>query len=223
MDHHFGTGFVQDLDRSRAPAPPRDIDGDLTRTLFGNGHLVPIGKDQIADVSSGNNGRWYQSLTFSFCERENLWDLLQFFDSRRGRLLPFWTYAPVPFFEFDDITATYVDVADTFDPADVASALTYVAVVLKDGTVEIRPVSGAAIVGQSIRISVSTNFSPPAAADVDYVTMGMMCRFDSDVMQETWYNDENCDVTLPMIEVHEEQDHSVTNIEYTPGVEFSNC
>lgn len=192
-------------------------------TFTRTGEFVGFGRDQTTEVSPAK-GRWTMTILHTFCDRDEFNTLLQFFDSRRGRLLPLWAYSPMPFFQFLDIQTTHVDVVENFDLADFSASIRHIAIVENDGTVTIREVQSiASFPGGIARITPDTNFPVISNADVYYVGMAMLCRFLEDVLRESWLNNEVCQTTTRFIELNEEVLHEIDDIEYVPGTETSTC
>lgn len=187
------------------------------------GDVVPVGKDQITSTGSGKP-RWELKFTHSFCDRASYFELLQFFDSRRGRLLAFWAFAPFAFFDYQaQPTTTEIDILDTFDEADLAG-VSHFAVVLEDGTVHVRGLQSFSVVGNSVRLVADAALPVFAAGEVSYATLAILARLDEDFIQERWLNEEVCQTSLTVLEVVREQDiDAVNEIKYRPGIEFTAC
>lgn len=111
-------------------------------------------------------------------------DLLEFFESRRGRLMPFYFVNPVIDWELSSIAVGHVDVTAVGNVEDLQDSLEYIAVVLNDGTVHIRKVSGVTSGGGNFAIAVAVNFPAISAGDVARVTPAHFCRFARDELTQ---------------------------------------
>lgn len=187
------------------------------------GEAIQVNKDQLVSVNSAK-GRWELSLSLTLFDKESFFDVLQFFDSRRGRLLPFWAFAPFAFFSFVQVfSTTQIDIEASFDEDDLA-AISYFAVVMSDGTVYVRDLNSYSVVGSSIRLVTSDPLPSLSSADVSHVTMAMLARLADDALAESWDTDQACQVELRAVEILAEAEHTPTGfVPYYPGTEYSAC
>jgi len=200
-------------------------------TYLRTGDLVPSGKDRLTAIGGGK-GRWSLSFAMTFLkDRAGVFSLMKFFDSRRGRLLPFWAIAPMPVFEFLSLGSTFVDILGNFDFADT-DCLAHIAVVLKNGDIEVRRITNKVQLGGFppfplfFRFLVTPAFPPVGNSDVDYVTLAIKGRFTEDVFEERWTTNQDCDVSLSVIELISEETVTPpfpTEIPYIPPEPFSAC
>lgn len=197
---------------------------DVVISYARGGDTIRFGRASLRQPTAAR-GRWSQRFTLTFTEREDFWDLLQFFDSRRGRLLPFWVPSQMPFWDLTAINSvTELDVTENFDLADFSEGVSHVALVMNDGTIYVRAADSIASLGTGqARITLATALPALSLADVDYLGLAVLSRFDSDALTEVWLNDEVCEVPISLVEVLEEDDDEVLNVQYVPGVEASAC
>lgn len=137
--------------------------------------------------------------------REDVFSVLQLFDSCRGRLVPLWLVSPLVVFEAVAVGANHVDVEipPGATPADVDTYLNYLGLRLEDGTVEILTVSSVALVGSVWRITVVE----AVAATLDEIlscSSAHQVRFADDELEESWATDEACQLVLSFVEVQNE-------------------
>lgn len=135
-----------------------------------------------------------------FLTRAEAWDMVRFFDSRRGRLMPFWLPLPTGFWSVVSVTTTYIDIEADATLVDVQDYISNVAVVLKNGTVYVR---GAAFTSESgnWRCTFDTSIPSISASDILRFVPCPLVRFRSDSMQEEWITDEVMESRLAFIEV----------------------
>lgn len=128
-----------------------------------------------------------QNLTITSTDRASAFRLIDFFDSRGGRLYPFWAPEPVR-------AATITSVSSgsftfTGDQIDYSSWVDkHVAFVLKDGTISCHRVisasAGTASVSPSIPASVTLE-------NLKRFCRLRLCRFESDALTEEWATSQN--------------------------------
>lgn len=109
-------------------------------------------------------------------------DLHEFFDSRRGRLMPFYWVNPVIDWELAAIDVDQVDIVGVGNVADLQDALEYVAVVMKDGTTYIRKVASVGTSGANFVINLDVDLPVLSSGNVDRVTSAHFARFAKDAL-----------------------------------------
>ena len=198
--------------------PVFDLEPDwstpVVLSLIKDGQEQALGRAIVLETSD-TKPRW--RLAFGlFLSRQDYWGLLQFFDSRRGRLLPFWTVAPFPAWEATDYQSGYVDVVSSFNADDLAASVLHLGILKKDGTVLIREITGVTSPGD-IRLTVDSALPFVDPADVVYLGVAFRCRFDQDSLGESWASDGYCATAVSMLEVVEEDDHPIEFSVYPIG------
>lgn len=154
----------------------------------------------------GDRSRLVTNYFFSF-QRDEAWDIVQFFDTRRGRLRSFWLvdqdqiWLPV-----STSGTTFLDVDPEGDFDMFTEDMDYVGVVLNDGTTIIREVVTIEETLGVWRITPTEDFPVFDTDDVVRVARARIVRFDSDAMQETWVSDDVMTTRLGFIECLNEMD-----------------
>lgn len=136
--------------------------------------------------------------------------VIRFFDSRGGRLMPFWVVAPQAMFEPTVLTTGYVDVTAYGDLADAEDFVTYLGLLMSDGTYYVRQVSTITVNGSDWRIALTAVLPSLSLANVVRVAPAYLVRFVSDALVERWVTDAVCEIPISVVEVVEEQTVAVT-------------
>ena len=147
-------------------------------------------------------------------DRANAWRLIQFFESRRGRALAFWLAAPISVFgRWAAINAASVDFVPAGNAADQAYAYKYLAIVLRDGTIHIRTITGVTdVAGPFRRVSVNVAWPVIDTAEILRVTSAHLVRFAKDALTEDWVTNAVCRFEVEMVEVLAEGPTSFANL-----------
>lgn len=152
------------------------------------------------------------SASYRWFSREEFGKIRRFFESRAGRLEPFYFIAPLKELIVESITDTTI-VVQAIGPEIDWDFYTHVAVVKRDGTNILKAINSVVRAGSSDTINVdSFGGSPPALADVKRVTHAYKVRFDSDEMREAWFTDEYGESEFSFVEVLDEKDKTITNL-----------
>lgn len=153
-------------------------------------------------------------VTFTQVSRQEAWDVIQFFESRRGRLLPFWFFAPHTLWEVKDTNVAYLEVAPVGNQNDVTAFLSYVGLVLKSGELIVRGIQSLTVAGNgNWRLNFDSALAAaPAVADVTRATSAHLCRFASDALKENWLTDETCSFRVGVHELLSERSATVPNL-----------
>lgn len=160
--------------------------------------VYDLGRGQVFELR-GTVPRWRFSGSLLFATRAAAFEYLAFFDSRGGRLAPFWLAAPFALWTPSALNTGYVDVTTAALASEGDDFYTHVAIVMSDGVVHVRPISGIAQNSGSWRISVSDSFPALALADVRRVTPAWKVRYELDVVREEWVTSEVCRVPFAAI------------------------
>lgn len=140
-------------------------------------------------------------------ERPDFWKLVEFFDTRRGRLRSFWHIDHQQLWTVSGLSTNFIDVAPFGDFADFAEELEggQVGLEMADGTYYVRDAVTVQDVATNYRITVSPVLpSGLSAADVVRVARARRVRFDSDEMVERWTTAGLASTRFRIIEVLEE-------------------
>lgn len=143
----------------------------------------------------------------------DLWNLIQFFDTRRGRLRSFWHVDQERIWTAAQLDPNFISLVPFGDFADLQEELQggQVGLVMFDGAFYVRD----AVTVQDLGVVYKINVDPvlPSgldAADVVRVTRARRVRFDSDEIEETWTNAGLAETRLTVLETLEEKDVTLT-------------
>ena len=145
--------------------------------------------------------------------RSDMWQALEFFETRRGRLRSFWHVDQDQYFELVGIDAAGADVsisANNLDLADTVEEFDYLGLVMSDGKVYVRDVTNLLSILTVFQISLGDNL--PAGlqvADVHRVARARLTRFAKDEFVETWEHTGYMSAGINIIEVLNEQDFTI--------------
>lgn len=144
--------------------------------------------------------------------REDFWRVLQFFDSRRGRMGAFWGIDQEFLWTVTDTDPQFVDVTPfgQFDDFQ-ADFTTHLGIVMNDGTVYIREVNTIQDVLGSWRITIVAGNDLPAidVSQIKRFSRARTMRFDSDALEERWLTTEVATMGFAIVEVLEEKEVDV--------------
>lgn len=154
----------------------------------------------------GDRSRLVSNYFFSF-DRDEAWDIVQFFDTRRGRLRSFWLVDQDQLWLPVSTSGTaFLDVDPLGDFDMFCEDMDYVGIVLADGTTIIREVVTIEETLGIWRITPLTPFPVFDPTDAVRVARARIVRFDSDAMTESWINDDVMTTRLGFIECLNEMD-----------------
>jgi len=141
-------------------------------------------------------------------DRQEAIDLVHFFESRMGRLLPFWILHPLVFFQATAVDVGFIEVRPPVDGAitDLDDVMKDVGVLLADGTEIIRTVSSVSVGGSGWRIVPTSSFPILALSDIRGVTTAHIVRFSDDSLSEEWVSPEVCQFSFSLVELTREID-----------------
>lgn len=169
-----------------------------------------------ADFVSVEGDRSRQTHKFSITgSRADMWNCVEFFETRRGRLRAFWHIDQDQYMQpIDiDISGNFVSVrAADLDLADTQEELQgeAIGVVMADGSHYVRPVSTLLSILTVFRASVSTPFPTGLLlADIHRVARARLVRFARDEFTETWTHTGYMEAKIDLIEVLNEQDYPI--------------
>jgi len=147
----------------------------------------------------------------SSAPRDDIWRVVEFFDSRRGRLRTFWHIDQEQLWTVDGIDAggAFVGIDQFGDFSDFEAELEggWIGLVMSDGTFYVRE---AVTVQQVLTVyRITVNPALPAglnAADVVRVARARRSRFDKDELEEHWKHTGYMATNVEIIETLEETD-----------------
>lgn len=173
-------------------------------SVIREGVLDPSGNTVVASVD-GEKPVLGFSGTYELYERADIWKASKFFDSRRGRLRPFWAVSPIMLFENATVVDSLTITATLFTtPFHLESFITTVAAILPDGSISIHEVESIDHSGSVLTINL-TSFTP-IDLDATEITTANLCRFDQDNLKRTWLSDGVCVFELAHRSLLEEEE-----------------
>ncbi len=191
--------------------PIFDLDPDWTdgvgRGRLRQGEEFDSGRARGVSVEAARS-REYHELSFTN-ERSDYWRLIEFFDTRRGRLRTLWHIDQENVWTAAQLDLTFVSVEQFGDLADFQEELEgfQVGLVMSNGDFYVRDAVTVQQVATVYRITVSPDL--PAgldAADVIRVARARLVRFDSDELQERWSHSGLAQSEVRFLETLEDQD-----------------
>lgn len=160
-------------------------------SLVREADVFALGRGQVFELR-GDAPRWRFETSLLFSSRADAFEFLTFFDSRGGSIAPFWLAAPMALWTLEDLDTGFVDVTTAALASEADDFFSHVALVMNDGTVYVRPISGITQNSGEWRISVSDSFPALDAEDVRRVCPAWKVRFESDTVREEWVTSEVC-------------------------------
>ncbi len=170
-----------------------------------------LGRGVISKLR-GDRPRMEYAAQYQALLRSQSWRLLEFFDSRRGRVEPFWFVAHGSIWQPIAVGRFHIDVIPvTTELVHQQKFFRYVALSLRDsGTVYLRAIDELReLDADTWRIEFASPLPTISLANVRRVTSGHFVRFTSDTLRERWSDDEKVAVSLGMIDLHEETEVSI--------------
>lgn len=201
---------------------PEDWSNPPTVQSMRQGAMTLVGLDNLADIYGVRPRRRFE-LTFTLLQRAQAWRLLRFFDSRAGRLHPFWFPGPT-----EDLAASsYASASVTCRPGfpTVAEASKHigrhVSFVLRNGTVTIRRVTGVTDAGGGAAAIAFTPAIDTSAITPQTVRRASWCylsRFDTDAISERWITDQTLRTEASIMELRNNGDaESIPSVPDVPS------
>lgn len=179
----------------------------LKVSLVREGSMHALGRGQEEDTR-GERHRVHHGFNFQE-ERTRTWDILRFFDSRRGRLRAFWLtdrenlWTPVEI----NYVSDYISVAPLGDLAAFKEEMDYVGVALSDGTSVVREAVTIEEIAGTWRITLDIPFPVGyTASDIVRIGRARLTRNKSDTLKESWTTNTICSMAVETVELLEEKD-----------------
>lgn len=142
-------------------------------------------------------------------DRPDFWRVLQFFDSRRGRMGAFWEIDQEALWTVTDTDPQFIDVSPFGDFNDfVADFTEHAGIVMEDGTVHIREINTIQDVTGSWRLSLVQGNDLPAidVSQIARFSRARIKRFQSDALEERWSTTDTVRISLLTVEVLNEKE-----------------
>jgi hypothetical protein len=190
-------GTVPDGVGSFRGLPVLDIPHDWASTQEGmirKGKTTDIGLGSLTTLF-GDKTLDTASLAFSELNREDAWRLLEFFDSCRGSLLPFWyphrAAVAIPI----SVGGSSITIPGDLPLAEFTDHK-IIAIWYRNGTVDVRFVSsGMVSFGFNILV-LSTALTDPTVANIERISFASLARFAKDEIVESWETTEVMQTSL---------------------------
>jgi len=150
----------------------------------GTGSSFSDGRAPSASVNT-DRGRVTHEMEFT---TEEPWDLLRFWESRRGRLFPFWKLdeAQDALMKVTAVDPNFVDFELTTDFDDWKEGMDFIGLELYDGTVVVREAAVIQDVATSYRVTLGDLLPGVSLSDVRYAAIARLSRFTKDAITEQW-------------------------------------
>jgi hypothetical protein len=193
-------------------APIFDIDPNWDRGIDKgrqrDGEVYSLGRAQRV-FTTGARSRETHGLRFDG-DRTEAWRLVEFFDTRRGRLRSFWLVDHEFIWNTAEIDAsgTFVGVSELGDFDDFKAELEgeWIGLVMSDGSIHVREVVTIQQVLTVFRCTLNTALPLGLlVGDVVRIARARKTRFDNDEMRESWTHTGLVSTNLGFIEVLEEK------------------
>lgn len=182
-----------------------------------------IGKGRSRDGSSSRSGRATlvlpkgprsrQTHDQRFAgKRDRMWKVVEFFDTRRGRLRSFWHIDQDQYLRAAeiDVTGNFIGVTEVGNLANFQEEFEYVGLLMDDGSYFVREVANIQQVFTVFRLTLTTPLPAGLSAEnVVRVARARRTRFVKDEMQESWSFTGYTTSELKMIETLNERDASI--------------
>lgn len=145
--------------------------------------------------------------------RSEMWNVLEFFETRRGRLRSFWHIDQDQYMQLVDIDVSgdFVGISEAdLDLADVQEEFDALGLVMADGSHYVREVSSIQDILTVYRITLLTPLPVGLlVADAHRIARARLVRFKSDEFTETWTHTGYMSATINVIEVLNEADFTI--------------
>lgn len=180
-------------------------DKGLTMSLEREGTRHEVGRGTYIDAR-GERHRVVHKLAF-LEERDTAWKLINFFDSRRGRLRAFWLTDLEDIWTVLEINmvSNYIAIDPLGDFDAFQDEMDYIGIEFSDGTSAVREAVTVQEVLGVWRVildsAIPTGYSP---SDVRRVGRARLCRNKNDSLTENWHTNTICSFEVEVIELLEE-------------------
>lgn len=176
-----------------------------------DGSVSQSGTTEIA-TPDGSAAYFTFAASIEEYDRKTVWNTARFFDSRRGRLHPFWAANPLVLFEVTSVVATSPNGIIRVKAATSSAHLTDM----------IEHVSISYVTGAQAEYAIDT-MSDEAGGVIEITLLGAietdaieeltslhLCRFDQDNLKQAWITDQVCKFELAWRSLLDEGTYQVT-------------
>lgn len=189
---------------------------DVKIGAYRMGNRTKTGLSNTVQVFGDRPGATF-TLPFLTNSRAEHRALLEFFDSRGGRLHPFWLLSPASGINVDSIGVNgdtlFFDVRGTERDWEVYK---HIGVIDANGTRTIRTITNSVESGGQQVIVISPPLPTDDPSDYAFQT-AHLCRFDTDELQEEWITDEDSRTSLAVKEIIDEKTVTVDLVQVCSG------
>lgn len=180
------------------------------------GETYGLGRGTVVETRGARPEAGHE-LRFTCLHRSVFWRLLQLFEYLRGRTRPLWIVAEESLFEAVAITTARIDIRPVGNFEDLDEFVSHVGIMLRDGTEYVRGVT-ATDMTTFWRLTFDTALpGPPDLDELRKVTTAHLSRMSADIMSETWFTDEQCEVRWEVVELINEEDVELDQVEVDFG------
>jgi hypothetical protein len=172
---------------------------DLALSYAREGSLDALGRGRVFHLR-GDRPRLTMELSL-LLERDDAVGMIQFFEGRKGRALPFWLMDPEDLLEVVSSDSGGLNIAPLGVFADFEEDLEFIGIRDVNGNVHVRKVLSVVDWTTYWRVSVTTAM-PSETAEI--VAKARLSRFDSDAMSEEWVTADLMRTKIKTIELLEE-------------------
>lgn len=199
----FPDGFDRFLGKPIFNIEPDWING-VDVGLNRQGERVNAGRTDLTYLAA-DRARLTASYFIS-AERSDALKVIDFFETRRGRLRSFWLVDQDQLWSATASTTTFLDIDPFGSFTNFQEEMDFVAIVMKDGTIHVREVVTIQAVLGVWRLTVTPDLPTIDLTQVRRIARARYVRFDSDAMTETWATDGVMTTRLGFIECLREED-----------------
>lgn len=179
--------------------------GKLTTTYRREGERYQRGRAGVVQTY-GDRYRQVQSFQDMVLHpREEAWKVVRFFDTRKGRVRPFWLVDQERQWKVVEVASPFISIVPVNIFADFTD-VGHIGIVMKDGTTYVRKVNTIQDIG--VWRLTTTGASLPAidVNQVQRIARARLSRWDHDNLTESWSTTDVMRTSLTAIEVLNERE-----------------
>jgi hypothetical protein len=188
-----------------------NYDGSVDVGVRRYGSLNPSGITALPTVQ-GDRASWTFGIPLLCLDRASAWKVISLFESRAGRLHPFWLPSPVTEYTVISIAGTAVQVTATGSVYDWTFR-PYFFVLYSDGTFQCRAVSSVSRSSGVDTLTLDGTLTIPTGKSVVRATQLVLVRSDSDELEESWNTNRCMACNLDLVEVLKEKSVTIANLD----------
>lgn len=174
-------------------------------TIFQEGEQPELGRGKIT-VARGEAARVkHRFRLVEDSDRDVMWDYVRFFDSRKGRLLPYWLVDQEAVFTVANIQTNFIDVVKVGDFTEFQKQMDYFGFELLDGTCYVREIITIQDIGTAWRLTVADTLPTIPFQNVALAGRARPTRMLEDAFTEVWSHIKGGEFTLDTISLLEEK------------------